>query len=29
LHDARVETICRKYLELRYRMLPYLYSTVR
>jgi alpha-glucosidase (family GH31 glycosyl hydrolase) len=28
LHDARVEVICRKYLELRYRMLPYLYSTV-
>ena len=29
LHDARVEPICRKYLELRYRMLPYLYSAVR
>jgi alpha-glucosidase (family GH31 glycosyl hydrolase) len=29
LHDTRVEPICRKYLELRYRMLPYLYSTVR
>jgi len=29
LHDARVETICRKYLELRYRLLPYLYSSVR
>lgn len=29
LHDERVETICRKYLELRYRMLPYLYSVVR
>ena len=29
LHDARVEPICRKYLELRYRMLPYLYSVVR
>jgi len=28
LHDARVEMICRKYLELRYRMLPYLYSAV-
>ena len=26
LHDARVEPICRKYLELRYRLLPYLYS---
>jgi len=29
LHDRRVEPICRKYLELRYRMLPYLYSAVR
>lgn len=29
LHDARVEPICRKYLELRYRLLPYLYSVVR
>ncbi len=29
LHNAQVETICRKYLELRYRMLPYLYSAVR
>jgi alpha-glucosidase (family GH31 glycosyl hydrolase) len=29
LHDARVEGICRKYLELRYRLLPYLYSAVR
>jgi alpha-glucosidase/alpha-D-xyloside xylohydrolase len=29
LHDERVETICRKYLELRYRMMPYLYSAVR
>ena len=28
LRDARVEPICRKYLELRYRMLPYLYSAV-
>jgi alpha-glucosidase (family GH31 glycosyl hydrolase) len=28
LHDVRVEPICRKYLELRYRMLPYLYSAV-
>jgi len=28
LHDERVEPICRKYLELRYRMLPYLYSAV-
>jgi alpha-glucosidase (family GH31 glycosyl hydrolase) len=29
LHDTRVEPICKKYLELRYRMLPYLYSAVR
>lgn len=29
LHDKRVEPICRIYLELRYRLLPYLYSTVR
>ena len=29
LHDTRVEPICRKYLELRYRMLPYLYSAAR
>lgn len=29
LHDARVEPICRKYLELRYRLLPYLYTAVR
>jgi alpha-glucosidase (family GH31 glycosyl hydrolase) len=29
LHNERVEVICRKYLELRYRMLPYLYSTVK
>lgn len=29
LHDERVEPICRKYLELRYRFLPYLYSVVR
>jgi alpha-glucosidase/alpha-D-xyloside xylohydrolase len=29
LHNGRVEPICRKYLELRYRMLPYLYSAVR
>jgi alpha-glucosidase (family GH31 glycosyl hydrolase) len=28
LHDTRVEPICRKFLELRYRMLPYLYSAV-
>jgi alpha-glucosidase/alpha-D-xyloside xylohydrolase len=29
LRNADVEPICRKYLELRYRMLPYLYSVVR
>jgi alpha-glucosidase (family GH31 glycosyl hydrolase) len=29
LHNAAVEPICRKYLELRYRLLPYLYSVVR
>jgi alpha-glucosidase (family GH31 glycosyl hydrolase) len=29
LHNEQVEPICRKYLNLRYRMLPYLYSAVR
>ena len=29
LHNARVEPICRKYLELRSRLMPYLYSAVR
>jgi alpha-glucosidase (family GH31 glycosyl hydrolase) len=29
LHNTQVEPICRKYLELRYRLMPYLYSTVR
>jgi alpha-glucosidase/alpha-D-xyloside xylohydrolase len=29
LRDPRVEPICRKYLELRYRLMPYLYSVVR
>jgi hypothetical protein len=29
LNNTQVEPICRKYLELRYRMLPYLYSAVR
>lgn len=28
LHRPDVEEICRKFLELRYRLLPYLYSTV-
>ena len=28
LHNLDVEPICRKYLELRYRLLPYLYSAV-
>jgi alpha-glucosidase (family GH31 glycosyl hydrolase) len=28
LHNAQVEPICRKYLELRYRLMPYLYSVV-
>lgn len=27
LHDAQVEEICRTYLELRYRLLPWLYSS--
>jgi alpha-glucosidase/alpha-D-xyloside xylohydrolase len=29
LHNAQVEPICRKYLELRYTLMPYLYSAVR
>jgi alpha-glucosidase/alpha-D-xyloside xylohydrolase len=29
LRNAEVEPICRKYLELRYRLIPYLYSAVR
>jgi len=29
LHNADVEPICKKYLELRYRLMPYLYSAVR
>jgi alpha-glucosidase (family GH31 glycosyl hydrolase) len=29
LHNPQVESICRKYLELRYRILPYLYSVAR
>jgi alpha-glucosidase/alpha-D-xyloside xylohydrolase len=28
-HNAQVEPICKKYLELRYRLMPYLYSAVR
>jgi len=28
LHNAEVEGICRKYLELRYQLLPYIYSTI-
>jgi alpha-glucosidase (family GH31 glycosyl hydrolase) len=28
LHNAAIEPICKKYLELRYRMMPYLYSAV-
>ena len=29
LHNARVEPICKQYLELRYRLMPYLYSVIR
>ncbi|PYV17861.1 MAG: glycoside hydrolase [Acidobacteria bacterium] len=29
LHNAHVEPICRKYLELRYRLMPYTYTAVR
>ena len=29
LHNEQVEPICRKYLELRYRLLPYIYTAVR
>ncbi len=29
LHNAAVEPICRRYLNLRYRLMPYLYSAVR
>jgi alpha-glucosidase/alpha-D-xyloside xylohydrolase len=29
LHNPAVEPICRKYLDLRYRLMPYLYSVVR
>ena len=29
IRDASIEPICRKYLELRYRLMPYLYSAVK
>jgi alpha-glucosidase (family GH31 glycosyl hydrolase) len=29
LHNAAIEPVCRKYLELRYRLTPYLYSVVK
>lgn len=29
LHNAAIEPVCRKYLELRYQMMPYLYSAVK
>jgi alpha-glucosidase/alpha-D-xyloside xylohydrolase len=29
MHNQQVEPICRKYLELRYRLMPYLYTAVR
>jgi alpha-glucosidase (family GH31 glycosyl hydrolase) len=29
LHNSQVEPICRKYLELRYRLLPYIYTAAR
>ena len=29
LHNTEVEPVCRKYLELRYRLMPYLYTAVR
>jgi alpha-glucosidase (family GH31 glycosyl hydrolase) len=29
LHNIAIEPICKKYLELRYQMMPYLYSTVK
>ena len=29
LHNAEVEPICKKYLELRYRLLPYNYTLMR
>lgn len=29
LHNAAIEPICKKYLELRYQLMPYLYTAVR
>ncbi len=29
LHNAAIEPVCRMYLELRYRLMPYIYSAVR
>ena len=29
LHNPEVEPVCRKYLDLRYRLMPYLYTVVR
>jgi alpha-glucosidase/alpha-D-xyloside xylohydrolase len=29
LHNPQIEPICRRYLQLRYRLMPYLYSAVR
>lgn len=29
LHNAAIEPICKKYLELRYQMMPYLYSLIK
>lgn len=29
LHNAKVEPVCQKYLNMRYRLLPYLYTLVR
>src|SRR5262249_43302284 len=29
LHNAAIEPVCKKYLELRYRLMPYLYSAVK
>ncbi len=29
LHNPQIEPICKKYLELRYRLLPYIYTLVR